>query len=96
LLSKTEALKIQSDRKPDEKRSPQSDLRHAHAYQPDQPTARPQNCATTSPQNVAKKIDTCAEGADHLDASDGFSQEPIGGEGTFFRQLIDSTAMEKR
>jgi hypothetical protein len=45
---------------------------------------------------MAKKIDTGAEKAEHYDASAAVHRSRPEAEGAFFRQLIDSNAMEKR
>jgi hypothetical protein len=47
-------------------------------------------------QNSAKKIDTCAEEAQHNNASAVVHKSLPEAEGAFFRQLIRSNAMEER
>jgi hypothetical protein len=49
-----------------------------------------------SSDNVAKIIDTCAEEADRSNASAVVHKSRSEAEGALFRQLIDSTEMEKR
>jgi hypothetical protein len=56
----------------------------------------PRIAVLRSSDNVAKIIDTCAEEADRSNASAVVHKSRSEAEGALFRQLIDSTEMEKR